>query len=224
MEQNSARFETFSRELEILELEVLFDGIDEFLNDEEAKSIHYSGKKLAFGDGWITPEKILADGARIFRRQIVVLLKTYLEKIIKDFSINVFIGKPEKMAKYVLSDELQDGRMELEKILGESKNVMLSELPQKAAARITKGELSKVLNRIAEVSGAKIKERTKTTLIKLNEVRTHIVHDVSSEEISTEFLYESFEAVRDLITSFREVCAENNISDVEESDETDYWE
>lgn len=224
MKLNQARFESFPWEMEVLELEVLFDGIDDFLNDDEAKNIHYSKKKQKFSDGLIKPEKILADSVQIFRRQMVVLLKTYLEKIIKDFSVNVFVGKPEKMAKYLLSDELQDGKVELEKILGESKSVILNELPQRATARVTKGELSKVLKRIEEISNAKIKRQTKTTLIKLNDVRTHIVHDASSDEISIEFLRDSFEAIRNLIVSFREVCAENNISDVdiEEPDETDY--
>lgn len=224
MKLNQARFESFPWEMEILELEVLFDGIDDFLNDEDAKNIHYIKKKQKFSDDLINHEKILADSVQIFRRQMVVLLKTYLEKIIKDFSINVFVGKPEKMAKYLLSEELQDGKVELEKVLGESKSVHLNELPQKATARVTKGELSKVLKRIEEISNAKIKGLTKATLIKLNDVRTHIVHDASSDEISIEFLHDSFEAIRNLIVSFREVCAENNISDVDEPDETDYWE
>jgi len=225
MKLNQARFESFPWEMEILELEVLFDGIDDFLNDEEAKNIHYSKKKQKFSDDLlISPEMILADSVQIFRRQMVVLLKTYLEKIIKDFSINVFVGKPEKMARYLLSDELQDGKVELEKILEGSKNVELDELPQKATTRVTKGEMSKVLKRIEEISKAKIKKQTKTTLIKLNDVRTHIVHEASSDEISDELLHESFDAVRDLIVSFREVCGENNISDVdiEEPDETGY--
>lgn len=222
MKQNKARFESFPWEYEILKLEVLFDAIDDFLTDEQTKKNHLEQKDTMFTDDTLgDPKQLLLTGVQVFRRQMVVLLKTYLEKIIKDFSINVFIGKPEKMAKYLLSDEFQDGKRELEKILGESKTTPLNELPQKAAARVTRGELSKILNRLEEISKAKIEKRTRETLINLNKIRTHIVHDASSDEISTELLHESFEAVRDLIVSFRNVCKLNNVSDVDDWDDID---
>ncbi len=218
MKPNQARFESFPWEMEILELENLFDVIDDFLSDEQAKNIYVHKRRFRDED----TNQILLNGVQIFRRQTVVLLKTYLEKIIKDFSTNIFIGKPEKMARYLLSDEFQDGKKELEKILGERKTTSLDELPQKDTARVTRGELSKILSRIEEISKAKIKKRTRATLVNLNKIRTHIVHDASSDEISTEFLYESFNAVRDLIVSFREVCALNNILDVDDwEDDTD---
>ena len=220
MRQNQARFESFPWEMEILELEKLFDVIDDFLTNEQTKKNHLDKKDVMYTDDTLgNPTQLLLAGVQIFRRQMVVLLKTYLEKIIKDFSINIFIGKPEKMAKYLLSDEFQDGKIELEKILGESKTTILNELPQKATARVTKGELRKILNRLEELSEAKIEKHTRKTLINLNEIRTHIVHEASSDEISPELLHESFEAVRDLIVSFREVCAINNISDVEDWEE-----
>ena len=222
MKQNQARFESFPWEMEIIELEELFDVIDDFLNDEEAKNAHLRKKHPAtFTALWNRdPNQILLDGVQTFRRQMVVLLKTYLEKIIKDFAENVFIGTPQKMAAYLLLDEFQDAKPlgELEKILEEGKTTTLTGLPKNAASRIMKGGLSKTLDKVKKISNVKIKTRTKTTLVKLNEIRTHIVHDVSAEEISTEFLRESFDAVRDLIVSFREVCALNNISDV------DNWE
>jgi hypothetical protein len=219
MKQNQARFESFPWEMEILELETSFDVIDGFLNDEQGKNIYLRKRRFRGED----TNQILLNGVQVFRRQMIVLLKTFLEKIIKDFSINVFIGRPEKMARYLLPDEFQDGKIELEKILGESTTTPLHELPQKAAARVTRGELSKIFNRLDEISKAKIKKRTRETLINLNKIRTHIVHDASSNEISTELLHESFEAVRDLIASFREVCALNNILDVDDwEDDTDF--
>jgi len=228
MNPNQARFESFPWEMEILELESLFDVLDDFLNDEQARNIYIERKRpkhISIGDGTDgDPNKVFPTGVQVLRRQIVVLLKTYLEQIIKDFSINVFIGKPEKMVGYLLGDEFQDGKEELEKILNDKNVIPLNKLPQIATARVMKGKLLKILNTIEKISNAKIKKHTKNILIKLNEVRTHIVHEASTEEISIEFLHESFEAVRDLIVSFREVCAKNNISDVEEFDETDYWE
>ena len=222
MKQNQARFESFPRELEILELEVLFDVNNDFLNDEQAKNIYLHKRRFRDED----TNQILLAGVQVFRRQMVILLKTYLEQIIKDFSTNVFIGKPEKMTTYLLLDEFQDDKSlkELEKILGESKTTALNELPQNAAARVMRGKLSRILNKVEVISGAKIKKQTKETLIKLNDVRTHIVHDASNKEIGTEFLYEGLGAVRGLIASLREVCAINNISDVDEQDEIDYWE
>jgi hypothetical protein len=226
MKQNQARFESFPWEMEILELEKLFDEIDDFLTNEQIKKNYLNQKDTMFTDNTLgDPKQLLLAGAQIFRRQMIVLLKTYLEQIIKDFSINVFIGKPEKMAKYLLLNEFQDVKSleELKKILRESETTVLNELPKKATQKVMK-DGSTIFKKIKEISNAKIKPRTKENLDKLNEIRTHIVHDASVEEISREFLYRSFESVRDLIVSFREVCAENNISDVEEPDETDDWE
>jgi len=224
MKPNQARFESFPWEMEILELEVLFDVIDDFLKDEKAKSA-YLRKDIFRQDDWLgDPKKILLASVQIFRRQIVVLLQTYLEQIIKDFSINIFIGKPEKMAGYLLLDEFQDGKKELGEILGKNETIALNKLPNLATSRIMKGGLSKILNRIEKISNAKIKKHTKAILVDLYDIRTGIVHEASSKEVSTEFLHESFEAIHDLIASFREVGVENNVSDVEETEEAGDWE
>lgn len=219
MNLNQARFESYPCEMEIFELESLFDVIDNFLKDEKAKKAHLTKDVLRRDDVFGNPNQILLAGVQIFRRQMVVLLQTHLEQIIKDFSINIFIGKPEKMAGYILLDEFQDGKDELGKILGENKTANLNQLPALATSKVIKGGLSKALERVKKLSNAKIKAHTKAVLAKLNETRTQIVHDTSDDEISKEFLHECFEAVRDLIVSFREVCAENNISDIEEFEE-----
>jgi hypothetical protein len=215
MKQNQARFESFPWELEILELETSFDVIDGFLNDEQGKHIYLH--KRRFRDE--NTSQILVTGVQVFRRQMIVLLKTFLEQIIKDFLVNVFIANPEKMGRYLLLEEFQHGKDELEKILQESKITALNELPKSAASRVMKGGLSKILDKLAKISSAKINTHTKTTLVKLNESRTHIVHEASAEEITTEFLHESFESVRDLIISLREVCADNNVLDVDDWEE-----
>ena len=90
MKQNQASFESFRWEIEILELEELFDVIDDFLNDEQAKSTHLRKEHpFRFNTALRDPTQVLLAGVQTFRRQMIVLLKTYLEKIIKDFSINV---------------------------------------------------------------------------------------------------------------------------------------
>lgn len=224
MKPNQARFESFPWEFEILKLGALFNTIDNFLNDEQTKKRYLDQKDTMFVDDVFgDPSQILLTGVQVFRRQMVVLLKTYLEQIIKDFLINVFIGKPEKAARYILLNEFQSDQsvQELEKILAESKSTTLNELPQNATTKVMKGNLSEILKKIEKISEAKIERHTKDNLIKLNEIRTHIVHETSDKEISIEFLQESLEAIRELIVSLRGVCAINNISDVDDGNEED---
>jgi len=218
MRQNEAIFDSKSWEWEIMRLVVIFHTVDNFLNDEQARNT-YSRQEYTAKAGnslfTLSSNSILLAGAQVFRRQTIVLLKTYLEQIIKDFLINVFIGQPQKMAKYLLLEELKDIQTleELEKILGENTTTSLKELPQSAATRAMRGKFSKILNKVEEISGAKIKKSTKENLIKLNEVRTHIVHEMSYEEIEKDFLNKCLGAAQELIASLRDVCAINNVAD-----------
>lgn len=230
MESNQAKFESFVWEFELYQLERLFGVIDDFLNDQPAQEFHLDRKyktQTKFSEVFDRVEdsaQFLPNGIQVFRRQMVVLLRTYLEQIIKDFLENVFIGKPEKMARYLLLSEFQGDQSldELARVLHDNKTANIKELPNNAATKAAAGKLSKVLDRIEEISEAKIEKCTKDILIRLNEVRTHIVHESSNQEIGTEFLSESVSAIRDLVTSLRAVCAINNILDVD--DAADYYQ
>ena len=230
MESNQAKFESFVWEFELYQLERLFGVIDDFLNDQSAQEFHLERKyktQTKFSEVFDRIEdsaQFLPNGIQVFRRQMVVLLRTYLEQIIKDFLENVFIGKPEKMARYLLLSEFQGDQSldELARVLQNNETANIKELPKNAATKAAAGKLSKVLDRIEEISEAKIQKCTKDILIRLNTVRTHIVHESSNQEIGTEFLSESVNAIRDLVISLRAVCAINNISDVDDADESDF--
>jgi len=232
MESNQAKFESFVWEFELYQLERLFGVIDDFLNDQPAQEFHLDRKyktQTKFSEVFDRVEdsaQFLPNGIQVFRRQMVVLLRTYLEQIIKDFLENVFIGKPEKMARYLLLSEFQGDQSldEFEKVLHDNKTAIIKELPKNAATRATAGKMQRVLNRVEEISGAKIEKCTKDTLIRLNAVRTHIVHEASNQEITSEFLSESVGAIADLVVALRKVCTANNILDVDEESETDDYD
>lgn len=97
MESNQAKFESFVWEFELYQLERLFGVIDDFLNDQSAQEFHLERKyktQTKFSEVFDRIEdsaQFLPNGIQVFRRQMVVLLRTYLEQIIKDFLENVFI-------------------------------------------------------------------------------------------------------------------------------------
>jgi len=231
MESNQAKFESFVWEFELYQLNQLFDVLDEFLNDQSTQEFHLERKyktRARFSEVSNKVEDSIhfLNGVQVFRRQMIVLLRTFLEQIIKDFLVNVFIGRPEKMARYLLLGEFQGDQSldEFEKVLHDNKTAIIKELPKNAATRATAGKMQRVLNRVEEISGAKIEKCTKDTLIRLNAVRTHIVHEASNQEITSEFLSESVGAIADLVVALRKVCTANNILDVDEESETDDYD
>jgi len=204
MSQNQAKFESFLWQLRLYQLERTFQVLDSFLVDEQSQQMYlerkYENKQELSNmlDHIEDSVQFLPDGVQVFRRQMVVLLATYSEQILKEFFENFFIANPEKIPKDLPESEPQN------------------ELPNVAMRKAMKGGMVRILKRIERLSDTKITE--KGTLIDLvNEKRNSIVHDFAQEEIDPQFLTNNIDALKKLIDTIDIICSKNGIKVVIES-------
>jgi hypothetical protein len=232
MAQNHAKFESFLWKIQLSELESIFRLIDGFLNDPKSIECYLEKnyENEPFGQIGVLVDSIMnfPNGVQIFRRQMIIVLITYLEQIIKDFFENFFIAKPDKMASFILNSNLLDEKFTKEMgdilVIGSEKGI-LKEFPKVAAKKASEGKnMEKTLERIEQLSGSKketvFKRPLKNLLIDLDKKRNSLVHEALQDEISPKFLANNISAIRDFVNIIEIICSQNDIRVISESDYT----
>lgn len=159
--------------------------------------------------------KGIADATIIFNQQTLVVLATIIESMLDEFFLCVFCIFPEKMYEYVQLDE--DGKIKgkidiKEVIKSPSREDLLLSLAKQAASKATQGEFKSVIKRLKKVTvGEEFSKDLSEKIIKLNETRNKIVHELSNIEVSFDDVEKAFEAAFEMVEYLEKIAKQMGI-------------
>jgi len=228
MSNNQTQFQAYSLWMQLMNIERTFKLLDDFLSDEQSWKKYLGLKhenqseKLNVLNYTEDMDHFFPEGVQIFRRQMVILLATYLEQINKDFIRNFFMSKPEKMAVQLLDPKAKKtGKNvvnEFEKVLQAGSQYIGENLLQAATKQIIQIKMDDTLTSIKQLSGMELANSIKASLIALDKKRNELIHDASLEEISPEFIKEKIADLTSFIEALEKTCVVNNIGVEQQSD------
>lgn len=134
-------------------------------------------------------------GVMTYRRQMVVISVTLLEAMLKDFISSFFFEKPESMYSYVGDGS---GSVSFKDVIKyDSKNEYISHLSTSAAQKFISQKWTVLFSNLNKL--LKVETPNSEELVKLAQLRNSIIHEGSKMEISNEYVFSSFDIVRELI-------------------------
>jgi hypothetical protein len=155
----------------------------------------------------------LQESINIYNRQMVVLIATLIEQVIRDFLKAAFIAHPERMYTFLIDDGGHHGMVSL-KLITKAKSLtdLINELSDQATYNAMKGRFEIQLNNITNVvKAAVVPDEIKTQLIETMEMRNRIVHEASHEDITQDDLHNIFDTCIELLVFFNATANKNGI-------------
>jgi hypothetical protein len=164
----------------------------------------------------------LQQAEQFYNRQMVVVVATYIELILKDFLQVGFCKFPERMHHYLDDGNGYKGLVSL-KLVTKAASLpgLISDLSEQAASNALKGRFKAQLNNLARIiPEQEISQRLQGQLIDIVEKRNRIVHEASQEQISEDNVREVLDTCFELLTSLADIAVKCNISlDISKDDE-----
>lgn len=214
---------------EITQIKYLFDlfssfisrdkFIEEFFKEEVDSQNQYDDddKKWFFRmmDKWYL-EYSLDNIQAFFRRQILVLLNTYLELMFSEFVKCFFCQHHNHMYDFLQVEfavgQVQKGFVSLRKITAnKSKRALIDELAADATAKVMSRKFSKQLETIEKLTNSKVPAEIKNGLQDIVEQRNRIVHEYDDSEITAGDIETGIENVIALVEFLTVLAEKNNI-------------
>ena len=150
----------------------------------------------------------------VLRRQMIVVLGTYIERFIVEFMEASFASHPASMYEYLNdeSDRRLHGKVDLNDVLRvDSKDDLLRMLAQKAASIATRGKFETTLNTLEKISKSTIEPTQKAELIKLAKLRNEIVHEASEEEMSALTIGAGHDVAIEFLRTLARIASERGV-------------
>jgi hypothetical protein len=164
----------------------------------------------------------LQEAQQFYNRQMVVIVATYIELILKDFLQVGFCKFPERMHNYLDDGNGYKGLVSLKLITKvTSLPELIFDLSEQAASNALKGRFKAQLNNLAKIiPEQEISQRLHGQLIDIVEKRNRIVHEASQEQISDDNVREVLDTCFELLTSLADIAVKCDISlDISKDDE-----
>lgn len=164
----------------------------------------------------------LQEAQQFYNRQMIVIVATYTELILKDFLQVGFCKFPERMYNYLGDSNDNKGLVSLRLITKvDSLPELIYALSEQATSTALKGRFKAQLNNLARIIPEKeIPQKLQAQLIDLVEKRNRIVHEASQEQISDDNVREVLDVCFELLTSLVDIAVKCDISlDVSNDDE-----
>lgn len=164
---------------------------------EEEKGRSVSEEDVSkFRQEWI--EEFVSQGlvgVMTYRRQMIVISVTLLEAMLKNFVSSYFYEKPESMYPFVGDCS---GSVSFKDVLKyETKSEYVSHLSESAAQKFISKKWSVLFKSLNKLIKSEIPN--KENLIEIAKLRNDIIHEGAKIEISNEYVFSSFDIVRELI-------------------------
>ena len=163
----------------------------------------------------------LALAKKLYGRQMIVVVSTYIELVLKDFLAAVFSTFPERMHNYLDEGDGNKGLVSL-KLITKAPTLLdlLYELSEQASSNALKGRFKTQLNNLNRViTGYEIPKELQTDLVEIIERRNRIVHEASQEEIGEDYIRAAFDTCMNLVKSLADFALTSDMSlDVPEND------
>lgn len=226
-------FDVLKWKAELAESQFSYNALSELLEDRKALQYHLSGYGIMeIGNGKISTREITANDFKdeddylnsyidkikqvidIYRRQMIVLVVTYLEGIVFDFMESLFATFPSRMYGYLDAGAEQNlkGKVDLKDILNaDTKDELLRMLSRRSASVATRGKFEAAVGTLEKTAKVKLDAVLIEKLRLLVELRNRIVHEASKENITDQTVREGFEAANDFLQSLGRVAAEKKM-------------
>lgn len=149
----------------------------------------------------------------VYRKQMIVLIASYIEAIILDFLNCIFIAHPVRMYSYLNNDENSaQGKVDLKEVLeADNKNTLIKSLSLRAANIATRGKFKTSINNIEKISKQKLDSELSSKLNSLVELRNQIVHELADVNIRNKEVVDGFDCLSDLITNLGVIAEKNGV-------------
>jgi hypothetical protein len=155
----------------------------------------------------------LEEAERFYNRQMVVVIATYIELILRDFLRVAFSKFPERMHNYLDEGNGYKGLVSLKLITkAPSLDGLLYDLSEQAASNALKGRFKTQLNNLARIiPEQEISQNLQNELIRIVEKRNRIVHEASQEQMSVDEVKQTFDTCLELLTALADVSVKCGI-------------
>lgn len=149
-----------------------------------------------------------------YSNQMIVLLASYLEIIIKEYFEILFYYYPDKMYKYLCTDQndKQKKTIDIQEALNfDSIEELKIKIADESATKASKGKIKVVLNRINIICGNIINKNLIEKFDRLVDKRNKIVHELDLTEILDKEIYGNRECLFELLKVLGTYLKSNNI-------------
>lgn len=136
-----------------------------------------------------------------YSRQMVVLARTYLETLLKEFLLVRFVGEPMLMHDYLADDNGNGAGMVrlAELVRSTSKESLLELLASRATSKAVKGKFKAVATRLKKLTGHDIPNDLVSRISDWTELRNRIVHNGDRIDVGDERVEEIFADVQEFV-------------------------
>lgn len=208
-----------------------YEALQDLILNKETVEFHVSKipvKGFSIGEGYSLDEiedkrtdallrkahiKSIKDANQVYRKQMTVLITSYVEAIILDFLQCVFIAHPTRAYDYINEDEkAMRGKVDLREVLeADTKDALIKSLSIKAANIATRGKFRTSLSNLEKVSTQKLDPKLSGDLQLIVERRNLIVHELSDIDVTNQQVIDGFECLSNLVSNLGVIAQENGI-------------
>lgn len=150
----------------------------------------------------------------LYRRQMIVHAVTLAESMIKDLTVQLFIRHPERMTSFVghrTDVDSTQGSVSFRLILqAKSKSDLIAGLAREASTRVAGKLKEKRFSRLERVGKHKLPDDLKDQLIEIIDLRNRIIHEHSDEDVITQKVVNTYEAILKRLSTELETIANKN--------------
>lgn len=130
---------------------------------------------------------------QVYMRQMLVLATTYVELILKDFFLCLYIAQPLRMNSPLSPEGKGKATVFLNDVLtADSKDTLVMNLAERAASAAVGPKFDKVVEKIIRECKLKLDSSFIDDLRELNERRNQIIHEGKSEEVRLQQAHNAF--------------------------------
>jgi len=154
----------------------------------------------------------------VYSMQMIVVVITYFEGILKNFVTSLFCKFPQRMFDFIhpASDVNLRGIINLQELLeADSKRALIYTLALKAASNLTQGSIKDIIKRLQKITRNSIDEKLLQAMIPIENLRNQIVHEMSaldSSSVKVEDVDMAFKATEQTLLHFEEIAKKMGIS------------
>jgi len=156
----------------------------------------------------------IRDAHNVYKRQMIVLIATYIENILIDFMECTFTAHPSRMYEY-LNDGIErhlKGKVDLKEILESgSIETLVERLASRSASIATGGKFCTALNNLERITKSKLESKLTKDLLTLVELRNRIVHEASQDIVTYEQVRDGFEHITALLKALGNIATSSDI-------------
>lgn len=162
---------------------------------------------------------------QLYNQQMIVLVVTYIELILRDFLIALFNKFPERMYNFLEIGEGKTGFVNLKEILkADSLPALLNSLSEQADSSVMKGRFKAELSNLEKIIGNEgFPDDVKSQLIHIVEMRNRIVHETITSKVNDSDVSTTLNSCLSLIEFLSKIAYNSSILlDINNLDDVSY--